>query len=84
MAVTEPMGGVFAELDREAGWLLARVARARRNRWLGDDLLAPELRDALDALTDPTPRGYARQLGLGPEPERVARPNPWSVPSGRW
>lgn len=41
-----------ASLDRELEALQQAVARARRNRWHGGDILEPEFEQYLAALTD--------------------------------
>lgn len=57
-------------LDRELEALQEAVARARRNRWHGGDILEPEFEQYLAALTGTRPAG-------GSTPPSDAWGNPW-------
>ncbi|WP_208028441.1 hypothetical protein [Rhabdothermincola sediminis] len=78
MALTEAFStgfGTSDPLDREVAEMQWRIDRARRNPWLGGDVLAPEFRSALAAFMAPR----AERLGARLEPGPV-----WQGHRNRW
>ncbi|WP_334144735.1 hypothetical protein [Rhabdothermincola sp.] len=78
MALTEAFStapGTSDPLDREVVELQWRIDRARRNPWLGGDVLAPEFRPALAAFVAPRVAGLGARL----EPSPV-----WQGHRNRW
>jgi hypothetical protein len=69
MALTEAFSTGFGSsdpLDREVAEVQWRIDRARRNPWLGGDVLAPELRPALAAFVVPRTEDLGARLEPGP------------------
>lgn len=63
-------------LDRELEALQQAVARARRNRWHGGDILEPEFEQYLAALTDLRPPAH--------RPATTPTVAAWDAPANPW
>ncbi len=62
-------------LDRELEALQRAVDAARHNRWVGGDVIEPELEQFLAALTRPAPLTYASSMTT--DPAWRGRRNSW-------